>query len=325
MKNVYFYLISFVLAFKQPIPFAEHNLPKNKIHKIQTPENQDVAVWWNKKTKEWNAVHNVCPHRQASLSEGVVNPKSSCIKCRYHGMEFNKQGKCTMIPSSTFNPSMFSVKNYFVKEKYGLLWIDDKKNTDIVINILEKPHTKLPWFISVTEADYKSVIENSIDAAHFNQVHHGIVGLNRYKSPLGIYNKSYKNWFNSTGFSCTIETAKPNIPSTEYIFLEPYNTQVKTKNTYIFAITYPINNGKIKFISNLIIQDKKWYLDLFFRIFRPLIKITGKEVFRQDIQIINSQNQNLYNRALKYTTISQADIAVTLYNKWLEKYGNENI
>ncbi len=324
LKKLHFYLISFVLAFKQPIPFAEPNLPKNKIHKVQIPGNQDVAVWWNKKSKEWNAVHDVCPHRQASLSEGLVNPFTNNIKCKYHGIEFNGCGECTMIPSSTFKPSTFSVKNYFVKEKYDLLWIDDK-DTDIIIDILEKPHSKLPWFISSAESDYKSLIENSLDGAHFNQVHHGIAGLNRYKS-LGLYNKSKTNWFNSTGFSCTIETTNTNIPKTEFIFFAPYNTQVKIlPNASIFAITYPIDKNNLKLVSNMIIENKKQYLDFFFKILKPLIRISGKEVFRQDIEIINSQKQNVYNHGINYKSISKSDIPVTLYNKWLDKYGNESI
>ena len=105
--------------------------------------------------------------------------------------------------------------------------------------------------------------------------------------------------------------------------MAPYNTQVKLSNTYIFAITYPVDKDKLKFVSNLIIHDKKIYLDLFFKIFKPLIRISGKEVFRQDIEIINSQKQNVYNHGINYTTISQSDLPITLYNKWLKKYGDE--
>ena len=325
--KIYIQLLNILstFCFKQPIPFADSSLSKQGIHKIAIPDNEDVAVWWNMKDQKWNAVHDMCPHRQASLSSGVVNPITNDIKCRYHGMEFNGCGKCTLIPSSAFSPSTFSVKKYYIKEKYDLLWIDDEKDNDLVIDVMERPHSKLPWFISSAEGDYKSLIENSMDGAHFNQVHHGMMGLNRYKS-MGEYNKAETNWFNSSGFSCTIGTTSTTntlLPIAECIFMAPYNTQVKLSNTYIFAITYPVDKKKLKLVSNLIVHDKKTYLDLFFEIFKPLIRISGKEVFRQDIEIINSQKQNVYNHGINYTTISQSDLPITLYNKWLKKYGDE--
>ena len=134
---ILFNIIS-VFSFKQPIPFADVSLSKRSIHKVKIKNDETVAVWWNRKTKEWNAVNNICPHRQASLSDGVINPFTCNIKCRYHGLEFNKNGKCTSIPSSTFGTSIFSVKEYNIKEKYNLLWINDNELDEKMNNFASK-------------------------------------------------------------------------------------------------------------------------------------------------------------------------------------------
>ena len=92
--------ISILLAFSfQPLPFAQKTLARKSVHKVKILDHE-IAVWWNKKTQKWNAIDNMCPHRQARLSSGVIHPNTCSLKCRYHGMEFDEDGNCVFIPSS---------------------------------------------------------------------------------------------------------------------------------------------------------------------------------------------------------------------------------
>tara|TARA_B100001094_G_scaffold332502_1_gene404886 strand:+ start:4167 stop:5147 length:981 start_codon:yes stop_codon:yes gene_type:complete len=320
----YIYLVNIfsTFCFKQPIPFADSSLSKRKIHKVPVLDNENVAVWWNKKSKEWNAVHDVCPHRQASLSDGVVNAKTTCIKCRYHGIEFNKHGKCIMIPSSTFNPSIFSVKNYYIKEKYNLLWIDDEKDSDIVIDILEKPHSKLPWFITSVKLPHRLLLENSIDSAHVSNVHSDMIpGVNRYK-PFPVLTKARTNWFNETGFSVSL-TNYLNF-STETVYISPYYTYINFPKTNIFAITIPINATSSRFISNLIIEKSNVIIKRVIALFSPLLRKTSPKIFEQDVFMINSQLKNSVNKKT-YKNSGVADTPIILYNKWLDEYTQQTL
>ena len=318
-KKLHFYLISFVLAFKQPIPFAEPNLPKNKIHKVQIPGNQDVAVWWNKKSKEWNAVHDVCPHRQAELSLGVVNPFTNNIKCRYHGIEFNGCGECTMIPSSTFKPSTFSVKNYFVKEKYDLLWIDDKKDTDIIIDVLENKNISLNWFIDIgigpSSLDF--YIENNLDRLHLDHLHHKQAPMfNRYK-PSEKYDKIITNWFNETGFNCKlIDDVSSN--SVEYLFIGPYSIFQNTTRDCSYSLYIQLNNSHTKIFFLPILQK-----NIFNKFIHNFLKLIVSKLFVEDVRILNSQTKIINKYGKNYISSGVADTPIILYNKWLDKYGNE--
>lgn len=66
-------------------------------------------------------LRNVCPHRQAPLSMGSVDGK--VLRCRYHGMEFNAQGRCVHIPSQDVIPPRAHIKSYPCVERYGMVWI----------------------------------------------------------------------------------------------------------------------------------------------------------------------------------------------------------
>lgn len=66
-------------------------------------------------------LRNVCPHRQAPLSMGSVDGKM--LRCRYHGMEFNAEGRCVHIPSQEVIPPRAHIKSYLCAERYGLIWI----------------------------------------------------------------------------------------------------------------------------------------------------------------------------------------------------------
>ena len=324
--KIYIYLFNILstFCFKQPIPFADSSLSKRKIHKVPVPGNEDVAVWWNKKSKEWNAVHDVCPHRQASLSDGVVNPKTACIKCKYHGMEFNKHGSCTLIPSSTFNPSMFSIKNYYIKEKYDLLWIDDEKDSDLVIDVMERPHSKSKWSNFFIDIPSFLIIENILDPLHFTHLHHGMLPkINRYKNPPTI-SKTNTNWFNSSGFSVDlydISNTKGN-----FYFVSPYMTNIIFSPTNILVnFVIPLNKTTSRHIGNAIIYTNNTLLNLMVKPFIPIIEFIGNKIVQQDISVMNTQDKIIKKYGKNYKSSGVADTPITLYNKWLDKYGNETI
>ena len=58
---------------------------KSKPHNFKIL-GKDIAIWWNK--EQWSAVDDMCLHRQASLSKGIIS-KTGDLKCGYHGWEYN--------------------------------------------------------------------------------------------------------------------------------------------------------------------------------------------------------------------------------------------
>lgn len=124
-----------------------------------------------------------CTHRGAALSAGLV--KGDCIRCPFHGLEFNANGECTFIPAngkaSTEDISRYNVRHYPVREANDIiyLWYGDP----------EKAVAELPFFDSDVDASfvyseiedhwqshYSRCIENQLDVVHVPIVHYNTIG-----------------------------------------------------------------------------------------------------------------------------------------------------
>ena len=73
-----------------PWLIAHRSMLGNKPHKI-TLNGQDYVLWQH--AKEVFALENVCPHRQAPLSDGWICQERNTIICSFHALEFDSQGR----------------------------------------------------------------------------------------------------------------------------------------------------------------------------------------------------------------------------------------
>ena len=65
-----------------------------------------------------------CPHREAPLSQGVV--EDGCLVCPYHGWTFGDDGRCVRVPSATDHvppPPRAHLATFGSAERYGLVWV----------------------------------------------------------------------------------------------------------------------------------------------------------------------------------------------------------
>lgn len=77
------------------------------------------------------ALRDVCPHRGIPLHHGRFDGET--VSCAYHGWRFNREGRCTLIPSLTPEQTVrldrIGVRSYPCREVQGNIWIyfaDDK-------------------------------------------------------------------------------------------------------------------------------------------------------------------------------------------------------
>ncbi|MBN2558904.1 MAG: aromatic ring-hydroxylating dioxygenase subunit alpha [Clostridia bacterium] len=128
-------------------------------------------------------VADQCTHRGAALSKGKV--KGGCIKCPFHGLEFETDGRCRFIPangiSSKEDISRYNVRHYPVREANGILciWYGDN---DLAAG--EPPF--FGGYIDDTYAyseiedhwnsHYSRSIENQLDVVHLPFVHYNTIG-----------------------------------------------------------------------------------------------------------------------------------------------------
>lgn len=132
---------------------------------------------------ELGCVEERCSHRGASLSLGKV--QGDCIACPFHGIRFDRNGKCVLVPAngkaSREDLSRFNIKAWSVREQNGIiyLWYGEK----------EKAGGDLPFFYGDADESwacseiedhwhihYSRCIENQLDVVHLPFVHHNTIG-----------------------------------------------------------------------------------------------------------------------------------------------------
>jgi len=109
------------------------------------------------------AMEDRCPHRLAPLSLGRCEGAS--IRCLYHGLIFDKDGKCIRAPGQDKIPPTLAVKPYPVTEKHGWVWVwmGDPDEADIAL---------VPDLIGVDTADFhvaKGTLDYDADAYLINR------------------------------------------------------------------------------------------------------------------------------------------------------------
>ena len=144
--------------------------------------NLDFALFRNTKG-EIGCVVDQCTHRGAALSKG--NVKGDCVKCPFHGLEFDSKGHCVFIPAngkaSVDDISRYNVKQYPVRESNGIIYLwygDPDKMTDELPFFYE--HVDPSYVYSEIEdhwnSHYSRCIENQLDVVHLPFVHHNTIG-----------------------------------------------------------------------------------------------------------------------------------------------------
>jgi phenylpropionate dioxygenase-like ring-hydroxylating dioxygenase large terminal subunit len=133
-------------------------------------------VMWREANGRIVCMTDRCSHRSAMLSRGKI--RDGCIECPYHGLRFNGEGRCTMIPANGCDapvPSGFDIATASVREDHGIIWYWYGAR---------QPAVELPWFSEIAESVGNTVsyhwnasvpqlrvVENVFDFHHFNFVH----------------------------------------------------------------------------------------------------------------------------------------------------------
>ncbi len=133
-------------------------------------------VIFKTETGEVKVIEDRCCHRNVKLSLGYVI--NECIKCAYHGWEFDGNGKCISIPSLESDqlvPKTACVKSYKVKVTNHMVWAFFGEQ-NLAENVPLPPMAEmahLPYVFNYHElkGDIKLVGESLIDPYHIDHVH----------------------------------------------------------------------------------------------------------------------------------------------------------
>ena len=125
------------------------------------------------------ALEDRCPHRHLPLSLGCV--AKGGIQCGYHGMVFDRDGKCLEVPSQPTIPPRAKVRAYPVAERFGWVWVwmgdqvaDPASIPDF--SVLTLPGQRAVGGVKHVRANYKLVTDNLMELSHVCYVHQSTIG-----------------------------------------------------------------------------------------------------------------------------------------------------
>lgn len=141
-------------------------------------------VFYQTEAGGYVALDNRCCHRSAPLSLGRI--EGNCIRCMYHGLLFNEQGKVIQIPGQDNVPASFAVHSYPVCERGGMLWIwmgdAELANTDDIPHFPAHTSERDQWrgfdrgdYLHY-DANWLLIVDNLSDFSHVAFVHANTLG-----------------------------------------------------------------------------------------------------------------------------------------------------
>ena len=125
------------------------------------------------------ALEDRCPHRHVPLSLGRC--EGNGLRCGYHGLMFDADGRCIEAPSQSFVPPA-RVRAYPAAERHGWVWVwmgevaaaDPSLIPDF--GLLTSPAHAAVGKTNHVQADYRLVIDNLMDLSHVGYVHTSTIG-----------------------------------------------------------------------------------------------------------------------------------------------------
>ncbi|WIA30048.1 hypothetical protein OEZ86_000143 [Tetradesmus obliquus] len=179
---------------------AVENLDAAKPNKV-TLLGKDYVLWADA-AGQWRCFEDRCPHRLATLSDGLVDKQRGEIVCAYHGWRFQGDGKCTAIPqaldatsAATACASKRSCATTLpTAEGAGLLWVwpdlaptaaADAAATAVPVLPQLQDDKLVPlqgrWMTRDLPYSWDFFVENVMDPTHVDFAHHGVAGFDATK------------------------------------------------------------------------------------------------------------------------------------------------
>jgi phenylpropionate dioxygenase-like ring-hydroxylating dioxygenase large terminal subunit len=134
---------------------------------------EPIVLW--RTTGALVALADRCVHRLAPLSLGRC--ESGRLRCMYHGLLYDTQGRCVQIPGQDVIPPGARVRSYPVLERHSWIWVwmGDPTLADAGLIPpavgLEEPE----WILGRGQLDYQAeacyINDNLLDFSHLTYVH----------------------------------------------------------------------------------------------------------------------------------------------------------
>ena len=126
------------------------------------------------------ALRDRCCHRLAPLSKGRI--EGDCVRCGYHGLLFDRTGRCVEIPGADEVPAKARVRSYPValKNKWVFVWMGDAAKADPALlpdnfSCDDPQWDHVPGYLHYATPQ-PLVCDNLLDFSHLSYVHEKTLG-----------------------------------------------------------------------------------------------------------------------------------------------------
>lgn len=267
------------------------------------------------------AVRDICPHRGIPLSKGKFDGRE--IECCYHGWRFNREGRCTAIPSlvegQKFNIERVGVQRYPCREVQGNIWVYFGEEAEAPINPPEIPEigARRPntGFTMHFPCHVDHAVVGLMDPAHGPFVHRAWW----WRSGSSIHEKRKAFAPSERGFTMVRHPPSSNSAaykllggamSTEISFQLPSVRieHIRAGKHVLCGLTAvtPINEHETE-LNHQIYWTQPWLTPL-----TPLLQPFARAFLNQDRDIVTMQQEGLKHDP-KLTLINDSDMQAKWY------------
>jgi phenylpropionate dioxygenase-like ring-hydroxylating dioxygenase large terminal subunit len=141
-------------------------------------------ILWRDARAGWILQEDRCAHRSAALSRGEIvrQGDSRCVRCPFHGYDFNAEGVCVHAPEIKRSAPGLKIETHPVVEAHDFFWVGWKMSKN------ECDATPPPWFEEIDRRytyshtkhlwpiHFSRSVESQLDYAHLPYVHARNIG-----------------------------------------------------------------------------------------------------------------------------------------------------
>ncbi|MBZ5627497.1 MAG: aromatic ring-hydroxylating dioxygenase subunit alpha [Acidobacteriia bacterium] len=126
------------------------------------------------------AFEDCCPHRLLPLSKGFL--KADHLVCKYHGLEFDENGRCVWMPGQEGVRKDANVRAYPVVEKHRFVWVWIGDPAQAETSKIPDLHwcSDANWIFEGgtyhVKCNYQLLVDNLMDLSHETHVHPTSIG-----------------------------------------------------------------------------------------------------------------------------------------------------
>ncbi|WP_291014164.1 aromatic ring-hydroxylating dioxygenase subunit alpha [Hydrogenophaga sp.] len=158
-------------------------------HEISSADSPDLftrtvldepVLVYRTQAGEMVALEDRCCHRHAPLSVG--RREGDAVRCGYHGLKFDAQGRCIEAPGLAVVPPKACVKRYpvAVKNRWVFVWMGEPEQADTALlpdNFsCDSPDWRnRPGYLHY-DTPYLLICDNLLDFSHLSYVHEKSLG-----------------------------------------------------------------------------------------------------------------------------------------------------